>query len=83
MGRYRIFEDIPKKKVRKGKGEVLVERLTKGLRAKRVDYTVKYRKGRMRNDLSETVTAYPRAAEMDGYDKSTGYWEVTWKENHQ
>jgi len=81
MNRYRIFENVPKKKVRKGKGEVLAERLTKQLRAKRIDYTVKYRKGRMRNDLIETVGAYPRAAEMDGWDKSTGYWEISWKEN--
>jgi len=81
MNRYRIFEDVPKKKARSGKGEQLAERLAKMLRGKKIDYKMKYRKGRMRNDLIETVGTYPRAAEMDGYDKSTGYWEITWKGN--
>lgn len=81
--RYRIFEDVPKKKVRTGKGETLVKRLERQLKKHKFDYTIRYRKGRMRNDLTETVGAYPRAAEMDGYDKTTGYWTVTWKENNQ
>jgi hypothetical protein len=81
MNRYRIFEDVPKKKARTGKGEVLAKRIARSLRARKIDFTMKYRKGRMKNDLIETLSYWSRAAEMDGWNESTGYWEIKWKGN--
>lgn len=81
MNRYRIFEEVPKKKVRKGKGQVLVQRLTKRLKRQGINPKVRYQQERMKDDLTETISTYCRAART--HLEPVGFYEITWKENER